>query len=470
MHPPKLEKFAIFMSTRPHPNSSHNGRTVPSYEFKGIPIRVYSAKGRFSAQFKGTDRKPRRIERGTESEAVDAAKAEIRRMTDVEVQIALREEAMAAEILKHTDVSVTEAARLIATYKERLAPFDASLGDAVDYFIRCHQCLPITVRDLVKALLAEKSSATGDKNVKDLRCRLENRFCASYGDRLVQSIRSDELSRWLNGLVCSQRNKRNYHASVVTLFEFAKENGYLPKGKPSEIQLIKKKKANVIDVEIFTPDELIRMIRSALVIKSPALVALLIQSLAGLRTEEIEQTDEKKDRLQWKDVRLGQSFPDVHVRKKVSKTNRERFAPIAPALSTWLRRLRSKAPGPVYARTSLYKDYRRICAHAKIAWRRNGLRKSFNTYDVALSGSAQLTAKKAGNSADMVKRFYKKEISQASLVALEWFSITPGKFGELVKDYIAHIKAFPPKVGGRRVRRKALAVSFHTQAITEAKG
>jgi integrase len=213
---------------------------------------------------------------------------------------------------------------------------------------------------LVKALLAEKSSATGDKNVKDLRCRLENRFCALFGNRLVQSIRSDELSRWLNGLVCSQRNKRNYHASVVTLFEFAKENGYLPKGKPSEIQLIKKKKADAIDVEIFTPDELIKMIRSALVIKSPALVPLLIQSLAGLRTEEIEQTDEKKDRLQWGDIRLGQSFPDVHVRKKVSKTKRERFAPIAPALLSWLRRLRSDSQGAVYARMSLYKDYRRI--------------------------------------------------------------------------------------------------------------
>ncbi len=124
--------------------------------------------------------------------------------------------------------------------------------------------------------------------------------------------------------------------------------------------MIKKKKADAIDVEIFTPDELIKMIRSALVIKSPALVPLLIQSLAGLRTEEIEQTDEKKDRLQWGDIRLGQSFPDVHVRKKVSKTKRERFAPIAPALLSWLRRLRSDSQGAVYARMSLYKDYRRI--------------------------------------------------------------------------------------------------------------
>jgi len=446
------------MSARLHSRSRY--RTVPSYEFKGITIRVYySAKRkRFAAHYKGPDGKPYRVEKGTENEAVEAAKSEIRRMSDIEVQIALREESAASEILKPIGVSVIEAARLIATYQERLVPFGASLGEAVDYFIQYHLCIPITVRELVKALLVEKGSATGEKNVKDLRSRLENRFCNLYGDRLIQSLRSDELSRWINGLVCSQRNKRNYHAAIVTLFEFGKENGYLPKGKPTEIQLIKKKKADAVDIEIFNPDELIELIRSALAINSPALIPLLIQGLAGVRHEEIEQTDEKKDRLRWSDIRLDQPCPDIHIRRIVSKTKKERFVPLSPALATWLRRFRQKGSGYVYSRNSLYKDYRRVCAHANVSWRKNGLRKSYSTYDAALSGSAQVTAKKAGNSAEMVRRFYKKEISQASLLAFQWFSIGPRKFKKEVDAYCAHLKAFPPKVGPRRRRKFAQGV------------
>jgi integrase len=314
------------------------------------------------------------------------------------------------------------------TYLGKLAPLGASLSEAVDYFVAGHQCPPATVDQLVAELLTLKTNDTGTHNAKDLRLRLENRFCLTFGKRQIGSIRSDELSRWITAIPRKLRTRRNFYAAIITLFEYARENGYLAKGRPTEIHQVKRPKCGTSEIKVFSPDELKALIGAALLLGSRALAAMLIQCMAGLRHEELEQTNHKKDRLRWRDVRLDQAAPEIHVRDIVSKTGKERFVPIHPALVAWLRLLLQADNSPIYDRMSLSKDYARICKAAGLSWKKNGPRKSYNTYHTALSGSLSVTADAAGNSPGMITTFYRKELSQVGLLALAWFSLSPEKF------------------------------------------
>ncbi len=423
------------MSERIHCSRQHHHKTVPTYQFKGVTIKVYHSEGRFAAHFVLRNRRYR-PDKASEGEALEAAKAKIRKLLDPKEQEAQLEEEVALGILKGLGISVIEACRAYATYVNRLSPLKASLGDAVQYFVAAHQCPPATVDQLVAELLALKKNDTGSHNAKDFRLKLENRFCSSFGPRQIGSIRSDELSRWITAIRRSIRTRRNFYSAIVTLFEYARDNGYLPKGRPTEIHLVKRPKCGKSEIKIFSPDELISLIQAALILGSRALAALLIQAMAGVRHEELEQSNPKKDRLRWRDIRLDQAAPEIHVRDIVSKTKVERFVPIHPALVAWLRLLRGADNAPIYEWMSLTKDYARICKKAGLAWKKNAPRKSYNTYHSALSGSLSVTANAAGNSPEMIAAFYKKELSQVGLQALAWFSISPDKFGVDVALYL----------------------------------
>jgi integrase len=426
------------MSARVH--SRQRYRQIPVYEFKGFKIRVYRVKERFSAQFRGPDNSRERFEKATELDAVDAAKERIRQLTDPEIQQKLLEEKAVAELLAPLKISLIEAVRMVVTSVERLRPFNIGIPQAIDYFVGSHTAKPIKVADLVEELIALKQRDTGIHNSKDLISKLRRGFCKKYGDRLIGSIISSELTVYINSYPGTKRTRRNQHSALVTLFEYAKANGYLHKGRPTEMDSVEKPKAGKPQKNIFTPEELVALIKAGLAIYSRALAALLIQAMTGVRSEELRQTDPRKDRLRWSDIRLDQPLPEIHVRDNVSKTGEERFVPIPPALVKWLRFLRLPGDEPVYTEFNLFGDYRQIAKKAGLRWKKNGLRKSFNTYDAALTGSFHLTSKAAGNSAPMVRRYYNKPTSQAGLVALQWFGIGPKKYGAIVRKYAARIK------------------------------
>jgi hypothetical protein len=69
-----------------------------------------------------------------------------------------------------------------------------------------------------------------------------------------------------------------------------------------------------------------------------------------------------------------------------------------------------------------------MAVRAGVAWKRNGLRKAYNTFHEALSGSTVQTASEAGNSPGMIRQFYRKSMPRVQSKAREWFSITPTIF------------------------------------------
>jgi integrase len=427
------------MSARLHSRQRYR-RTIPTYEFKGIVIKVYGTKtGRFSAHFTGPDRRKDRVEKASESEAVEEAKERIRKLSDTDIQIAVIEKSSAEKLLEPTGISMIEAARLVVTSVERLQPFKIGIPQAIDYYLASHTGKPIKVADLVEELIAVKERDTGIHNKKDLISKLRNGFCKKFGNRLIGSIVSSELAVYVDTYPGEKRTRRNQHSALVTLFEYAKKHGYLPKGMPTEMDSVDKPKAGKPRKHLLTPQELTALIKAGLAISSRALAALLIQAMAGVRSEELRQTDPKKDRLRWSDVRLDQAIPEIHVRDDVSKTGEERFVPISPALVSWLRLLRVAGNAPIYTEFNLFGDYRTIAKKAGVRMNHNVLRKSYNTYDAALTGSYRITSKAAGNSPSMMRRYYDKPTSQAALVAFQWFKIGPKQFGASMRKCIARI-------------------------------
>jgi len=427
------------MSARVHSRQRYR-RDIPVYEFKGFKIRVYRTKNRFSAQFAKADKTIERFERATEMDAVEEAKKTIRKLSDAEIQAVEVEISSAEQLLKPLGISLIEAARIVKTSVEKLIPFDIGIPGVVDYYLASHAGKPITVDDLVDELIAVKDRDTGLQNKKDLTSKLKNGFCKKFGDRLIGSIVSAELTNYVDAYPGVKRTRRNQHSALVTLFTYAKDHGYLAKGIPTEMESVKKPKAGKPQKNIFTPEELVWLIKAGLAIQSRALAALLIQAMTGVRSEELRQTDPKKDRLRWGDIWLDQPVPEIRVRDNVDKNGVERFIPIPPALVKWLRLLRLADDLPVYPVFNLFGDYRTLCKKAGLKWKKNGLRKAFNTYNSALSGSFHITAKAAGNSAAMIGRYYNKPTSQVSLVAREWFFIGPERFGKAVHKYVRQMK------------------------------
>jgi integrase len=415
-------------------NSRQRYRQTPVYEFKGYRIRVYRVKNRFTAQFRGIHNSRERFEKATELDAVEAAKTRIRKLMDGDVQQLLLEEKVASDLLMPFGISMIEAARIVVKATTRLTPYGKGIGDAVDYFIERHKCTPITAGELVTEFIALKENKTGDKNVKDLKSKFR-RFRKQYGDRLMTSLMSDELTVYLNAIPGSKRNQRNHHSALASLFKYGKTTGRLPKNFPTEMDGIERPKAEEPQINIFTPSELIALIRAGLAIRSRALAALLIQVFTGIRSEELCQTDPKKDRVRWGDVLLD-DYPEINLRKNVSKTNKQRLVPIPRALARWLKLLKRRDDEPIFVTNEFDEQYQKIAAKAGLTWKKNGPRKSFSTYHSALIGSPKETAKGAGNSAAMVERYYTKAVRRVVKLAKAWFSLGPEKFGAAVRAYV----------------------------------
>lgn len=214
------------------------------------------------------------------------------------------------------------------------------------------------------------------------------------------------------------------------LFRFAQERGFVPADQKTAIERVKKPVAEKPRRVVLLPNELREFIAAGLAMKSDALLPLLIQCFAGLRSEELCQMDPKKDRVRWSDIHLDDDEPEIEVRAEVSKVGEERFVYINPTLAAWLRELRPAKDGPVYAGVRLWYAYRKIAKKAGQPWKKNAPRKSFNTYHAALSRSLDQTSDEAGNSEAMVRRYYRKEMRRVAATAREWFGLTPDKFPE----------------------------------------
>jgi len=313
----------------------------------------------------------------------------------------------AIELLQSTGVSLELAA---ATFAEafQILNGNAIIEAARSYVGRHAPIQRKSVAEVVRELIAVKESRQASlPYVQDLRSRL-GRFAKAF-KMDAGNVTTPEVQAWLDGLKLSTQSYVNFRRVLHLLFEFAVARGYAFENPVSRVERVK---VNGGEIEIFTPDEITRLMSAA----SPEFLPVLAAgAFAGLRTAEIE-------RLDWADIDLAGRIIEVGARK--AKTASRRIVPICDTLAAWLAPYAGRQ-GMVWPGNSatITRAQWQTAATAGMKWKHNALRHSYASYRFAQIGDAGRVAGELGNSAAVVHRHYRELVSASDAQA--WFAVMP---------------------------------------------
>ena len=162
--------------------------------------------------------------------------------------------------------------------------------------------------------------------------------------------------------------------------------------------------------EIFTPDELRKIIK---VCPKNMLPHIVIGAFSGIRSAEIE-------RLDWRDILWDRGYIEIKAAK--AKTKARRLVPLLPNLRAWLEPMR-KDEGAVCHCPNTATRLNYIGEKAGFGWRQNALRHSFASYRLSAVQDAAKVALEMGNSPQMLFKHYRELVTPDAATA--WFAIMP---------------------------------------------
>mgnify|MGYP001428693764 CR=1 FL=1 len=308
---------------------------------------------------------------------------------------------------------------------------------------------PLVAQVVEEYVKSKERQGLGTYHVRDLQSRL-GKFAAAFTVPINRLFRA-ELEAWLNALpIQSPRTWNNYRNSLVALFTFAKECNYLS-ADWKEMAALKKAVITEAEPEILTPAELRTILETA----SPDSFRMLlaIGAFTGIRSEEIFK-------LAWEDFDWERppldSVPGVKIvgtiflRRKIVKGQvahkRQRQVPLPENLRAWLigsgpdrdlalEGLKQRS-GPIceYKNPKVVAGMKtKLAERLGIAWKKNALRKSWISYQVALTKDPYKVSSWAGNSVTVIKNTYERLVSEQQ--ALEWFAVYPTKTTQNLFDF-----------------------------------
>ena len=284
---------------------------------------------------------------------------------------------------------------------------------AVDDYVARHKGASIPLNDAINLFMADlrKQGLSADYTRRTGE-RLE-RVKTAFGAKSIADITEGDLRAYVDGQGGEPRTQKNVRDIIVTLWRWARREGYLPRDIQTEAERVA---APTIrrqsQIAIFTPDEM-----RALLTKCKASIQPIIAicGFAGVRSDSLGEIS----RLRWENVKWGQNVIEV----TESKTGARRIVPIQPNLLAWIERHRL-ATGLIWQGGRIDNAIRRAAASAKVKWKKNGLRHSFGSYRVAQTKSIAETSLEMGNSAEVVRKHYLEAVHEDQ--AAEWFGIMPG--------------------------------------------
>ncbi|MCW5556678.1 MAG: hypothetical protein KIT22_02350, partial [Verrucomicrobiae bacterium] len=215
-------------------------------------------------------------------------------------------EAMGAFSLARPDAlawSPAELAELDAATKA-IEGTGVSLYAAVQGFLASNaakQFQPRTVAEVAAELAKDREGAgCSEEHVRDITKRLEP-FAKAFqcqirtvSPALVRSYLSS--LRGVRGQPLTGRSRDNARRMIVSLFNFARQQRYVPRELAEEIAEIPPPVVETPAAGIFTPEAFGRILSAA---SGPDQALLAIGGFAGLRTAELHRMD-------WQDIRLAE--------------------------------------------------------------------------------------------------------------------------------------------------------------------
>ena len=322
---------------------------------------------------------------------------------------------------------LVEIVRDNATARANL-PSGVTLAETAQFYKQKHPAnMPIkTVAEAAAEFIADRRSADCSAvHINDLEIRL-GQFSKAFVLPII-AVSAPLVQQWIygmknqkNGKPTAARTKENMLRQIVSLFNFARRQKYVPAELALELSEISTPKKQHAPIGIYTPDEM----RAILAGADTAIVpALAIAAFAGMRLAEVS-------RLDWREVRLAEKL--IVVGAENAKTAARRLVPISDNLAAWLsphaKRFGLMNPCEEQAENvgnALGDRFERAAARAKVAWKRNGFRHSYISYRVATLKDVPAVALECGNSPQVIFSNYRALATDAEAKA--WFSITPPK-------------------------------------------
>ena len=273
----------------------------------------------------------------------------------------------------------------------------------------------ITVTDAVEkfrvAKEAEGVSAIYLKNIRGRKAGtgLLGDFARNFQCPL-SSIQPDDLRQYLNAKRVGLVAKANRRRLLVTLFNFAKAQGWLRANEETAADALGTYKIKQREVEIYMPGEIRRLLNAA---ERDFVPYIALIAFGGVRREELHKG------LLWQSINFERG--NIIVPAAIAKTGRKRKIVMSENLLKWLAPYRVKS-GAIFN----IDPQRRIAKVVKasgVKWKRNGLRHSFGSYRMEQTKNEGQVALEMGNSPQVVKDHYFEIVDEH--LAKEYWSIKP---------------------------------------------
>lgn len=285
---------------------------------------------------------------------------------------------------------------------------DVSMEEVVKHYAQTHNLLPsISVEKVCRGYLAVKSnSGIGARYRQTLQQHL-NKFAEKFGGQNISSVTSGEVNDYLLNIV-DLRTRFNHRASLRGLFKWAKNQNYIHKSCVEETELPKFKNKSP---KLFSAAELAKLVGVANERTMPMLIA---GAYAGIRMSEIE-------RLKWSDINWDERA--FILGPEVTKTNRGRVAYFPESVEKTLRELAVVArlrDCTKFLQDTCSDHISELVKKSGVAWKKNGLRKTFISCRIALTRNAAEVAEQCGNSPTVIQQNYKGLVTKSEAEA--WFN------------------------------------------------
>lgn len=319
------------------------------------------------------------------------------------------------ELVQCEELATRRGVHLLAAVQEWAEARDVagtrSLVSAVREAEAGGACLPpLTVAEAHAAFLEDKAQTRySPQYQRELRCMVRP-IVSPLGGRPIAAVTVSELQAVIYA-ARSTTGARNYLRSLaVTLFRWARRQGYLPLGVPTVAERVSRVRVEVRAPLIWTPAEFGKLLGTA---PATLLPVLVLGGFGGLRTCEI-------CRLEWKRVDFERGF--IEVTAQSAKVRSRRLVPLLPALRAWLEPYRG-CEGPVVRTRGLLPGLCDYGARLGLPWRFNALRHSYASYRLASLRNAPRVSLEMGNSPERLFTHYRQLVltSEARL----WFALRP---------------------------------------------
>lgn len=338
------------------------------------------------------ERKARELDQATGAQWIPPAQAEL------------------LQLLRQTTGPDREPFALLSELKSalRILAGSASLDTAAAYFMEQG---PGTVQlttaaEAITRFLQEYDQG-GSNTAKTHKATL-SKFRAAHPGLLLMDLSTEHIRADIHRGSPAPQTVANRHSSWRTFLNRCRDWELLPQGRKHPAETIKTPRLPEASPPIFSLEQGAAML-SAAKHKNPKLLPFAILcGWMGLRASEAE-------RVTWSAVDLDAG--SLHVSTAVAqKLLQERFVPIPYQVAAALRPLRPADPRRKCCRL---RDQRNLSALFRATdgspdWPTNGLRHSWFSYTLARTENINQLAEWGGNSAAVIRRRYRRPVTQAA--------------------------------------------------------